>query len=286
MIGVIRGIRERGVSILMIEHLMRAIMSLSDRILVLNLGRELAARPAASGRERSQGDRSLSRRSQAVVARSGRRDGRAAAASRRTWKPAMAACRCCGASRSSVAAARHDDAGRRQRRRQDHDAARHHRQHPAVRAGRVLFRGEDVTQLPPHAKAERGLVLVPEGRQLFSEMSVEENLEMGAFSKRAAVAPRASGSSQVYTLFPRLQERRRQKAGTFSGGEQQMLAIGRGLMSDPEVLIIDELSLGLAPVAGADAGWQAHGAEGRPASRSCWSSRTCISRWRSATTLT
>jgi branched-chain amino acid transport system ATP-binding protein len=114
-------------------------------------------------------------------------------------------------------------------------------------AGRVLFRGKDVTHLPPHAKAERGLVLVPEGRQLFSEMSVTENLEMGGFSKRARSRV-AERQTQVYTLFPRLAERRRQKAGTLSGGEQQMLAIGRGLMSDPEVLIIDELSLGLSPV--------------------------------------
>jgi branched-chain amino acid transport system ATP-binding protein len=113
--------------------------------------------------------------------------------------------------------------------------------------GRVLFRGEDVTTLSPHAKAARGLVLVPEGRQLFSEMSVEENLEMGAFSKRAR-AHFDERMSQVYTLFPRLAERRKQKAGTLSGGEQQMLAIGRGLMSDPEILMIDELSLGLAPV--------------------------------------
>jgi branched-chain amino acid transport system ATP-binding protein len=114
-------------------------------------------------------------------------------------------------------------------------------------AGRVLFRGEDVTHLSPHAKAERGLVLVPEGRQLFSEMSVEDNLEMGAFSKRAR-ARFAERQTQVFTLFPRLAERRRQKAGTLSGGEQQMLAIGRGLMSDPEILMIDELSLGLSPV--------------------------------------
>ena len=113
--------------------------------------------------------------------------------------------------------------------------------------GRVTFAGEDVTRLPPHAKAARGLVLVPEGRQLFSEMSVEENLEMGAYSRRARRRA-ADRLEQVYTLFPRLKERRRQKAGTFSGGEQQMLAIGRGLMSDPLLLIIDELSLGLAPV--------------------------------------
>jgi branched-chain amino acid transport system ATP-binding protein len=113
--------------------------------------------------------------------------------------------------------------------------------------GRVFFAGEDVTQLSPHAKAARGLVLVPEGRQLFDTMSVQENLEMGAFSKRAR-RRFAERLDQIYALFPRLKERARQKAGTLSGGEQQMLAIARGIMSDPEVLIIDELSLGLAPV--------------------------------------
>jgi len=115
------------------------------------------------------------------------------------------------------------------------------------RAGRVVFRGEDVTQLSAHAKAARGLVLVPEGRQLFADMSVEENLEMGAYSPRAR-KEFGSRIEQVFSLFPPLKERRRQKAGTFSGGEQQMLAIARGLMSGPEILIIDELSLGLAPV--------------------------------------
>jgi branched-chain amino acid transport system ATP-binding protein len=115
------------------------------------------------------------------------------------------------------------------------------------RRGRVMFEGENVTRLSAHAKVARGLVLVPEGRQLFSAMSVEENLEMGAFSPRARTNF-ADQLDKVYTLFPRLKERRHQKAGTFSGGEQQMLAIARGLMSMPEILIIDELSLGLAPV--------------------------------------
>jgi len=113
--------------------------------------------------------------------------------------------------------------------------------------GRVLFHGEDVTRLAPHDKAARGLVLVPEGRQLFNTMTVEENLQMGAYTRRAM---RGYGErlEHVYALFPRLKERRFQRAGTFSGGEQQMLAVARGLMADPQLVIIDELSLGLAPL--------------------------------------
>lgn len=113
--------------------------------------------------------------------------------------------------------------------------------------GRVFLRGEDVTRLSPHAKANRGLVLVPEGRQLFPDMSVEENLEMGGYSHRARKREKEN-LDRVYQLFPRLKERSRQKSSTLSGGEQQMLALGRGLMQEPEVLMIDELSLGLAPV--------------------------------------
>ena len=113
--------------------------------------------------------------------------------------------------------------------------------------GRVALNGEDVSKLPPHAKAARGLVLVPEGRQLFPDMSVEENLEMGAYSRRSR--PREKENlEKVYQAFPRLKERRKQRSSTLSGGEQQMLAMGRGLMQEPVVLMIDELSLGLAPV--------------------------------------
>ena len=113
--------------------------------------------------------------------------------------------------------------------------------------GRVRLSGKDVTKLPPHAKANRGLVLVPEGRQLFPDMSVEENLEMGAYAKRAR-SNLKQNLERCFNLFPRLQERRKQKSSTLSGGEQQMLAMARGLMQEPAVLMIDELSLGLAPV--------------------------------------
>jgi branched-chain amino acid transport system ATP-binding protein len=113
--------------------------------------------------------------------------------------------------------------------------------------GRILLRGKDVTRLSPHAKANHGIVLVPEGRQLFPDMSVEENLEMGGYAPRAR-KQKSDSLQRMYEMFPRLKERRKQKSSTLSGGEQQMLAMGRGLMQQPEVLMIDELSLGLAPV--------------------------------------
>lgn len=113
--------------------------------------------------------------------------------------------------------------------------------------GKIIFEDQDVSRMPAHAKAEMGLVLVPEGRQLFTEMSVSENLTMGASPKRARPHVKKN-LDLVYEMFPRLKERADQKAGTLSGGEQQMLAVGRGLMAEPKVLMIDEMSLGLAPV--------------------------------------
>jgi branched-chain amino acid transport system ATP-binding protein len=113
--------------------------------------------------------------------------------------------------------------------------------------GAISFEGQDVSRLPAYTKAELGMVLVPEGRQLFTDMSVYENLEMGASNKRA-IPKFKDNLERVYVMFPRLKERAAQKAGTLSGGEQQMLAVARGIMADPTILMIDELSLGLAPV--------------------------------------
>jgi branched-chain amino acid transport system ATP-binding protein len=113
--------------------------------------------------------------------------------------------------------------------------------------GTVKFEGRDITHVSPHEKAQMGLVLVPEGRQLFTDMTVLENLEMGATPKQAR-ADYARNLEWVFELLPRMKERMNQLAGTLSGGEQQMLAIARGLMSKPKILMFDELSLGLSPL--------------------------------------
>ena len=114
------------------------------------------------------------------------------------------------------------------------------------KTGSILFRNQEISSIPPHKLVGQGLAQVPEGRRVFLQMSVQENLEMGAYTQSPAGVPQ--DLEMVYELFPRLKERCTQVAGTLSGGEQQMLAMGRALMSHPKLLMLDEPSMGLAPL--------------------------------------
>lgn len=116
------------------------------------------------------------------------------------------------------------------------------------REGNVIFNSNEITGFPAHKVVSESVILVPEGRRVFPKLTVEENLQIGAYSRKAKKNQISSDIKEIYEIFPRLEERKKQYAGTLSGGEQQMLAIGRGLMAKPKLLLLDEPSMGVAPI--------------------------------------
>lgn len=114
--------------------------------------------------------------------------------------------------------------------------------------GKIIFNSRDITGMPAHKVVSESVILVPEGRRVFSKLTVQENLEIGAYSRKINKRQLNSEMKNIYNIFPRLEERKNQYAGTLSGGEQQMLAIGRGLMANPKLLLLDEPSMGVSPI--------------------------------------
>ena len=227
---------ERGLSLLLIEHDMKVVMGVSEHITVLDHGEKIAEGLPQEVRANER----------VIQAYLGTQEGRRWPCLRSpTSTPTT------GTSRRSRASRWRSTRGRSSRCIGSNGAGKSTTLRSisglsTPREGAVRFAGDDITHLPPQQIVKRGISLSPEGRHCFPRMTVRENLELGAYLRRDARV--TEDMERVFTLFPRLEERQRQKAGTMSGGEQQMLAIGRALMSEPKLLLLDEPSMGIAPI--------------------------------------
>ena len=261
---------ERGLTVLLIEHDMRVVMGVSNRVTVLDYGKKIAEGTPQEIQvnerviEAYLGSAAVSAEpgAEAAPPRRADRPGHASPTRRRSLAPRLslrARCSRCRASRPTTARSRRykgisievnegeivtligaNGAGKSTTLRSINGL-----NHP--RHGKIWFQGRDITNDAAHHVVELGIAQSPEGRKLFPRMTVTENLEMGAFQRRDRSGMRED-MERVFTLFPRLAERQTQKAGTMSGGEQQMCAIGRALMARPTLLMLDEPSMGLAPI--------------------------------------
>ena len=235
--ALIQSIRDMGITIIMVEHLVKAVFGMADRIVVLNAGDLIAEGTPARDLLQRGSHRRLPREVSPWLTSSQIRGVDVA------YGDIQALVGCVAGGRRG----RDRRADRAERGREDDPDAGHRRAPPAASPAPSIWVTRPCTPRRPTGSSTHGVILVPEGRRLFGGLTVIDNLELGAYSKRAREV-RASTLKLVFELFPLLAERKAQRANTMSGGQQQMLAIGRALMGVPKLLMLDEPSLGLGPL--------------------------------------